>query len=154
MSSKNGVVTCYQQLLYLSLLRRREKRFVSLEVLQELDSFVMGAGGIELLQFSESHNLIENASFDLVEFVWLTTRLWRRVPFCRLHLRIHKKLIDHGCCILGVVCDQLQVLYWHRRYVGCLMGRWYSEIGQVRVGLECVHVLIGVGDLNHRFSIV
>ena len=152
MSNKNEVVL-YQQLLYLSLLRRRKKRFVPLEVLQELDSFVIGAD-IVLLQFSESHNLIENASFDVVEFVWLIARLRRRVPFCRLRLRIHKELIDHSCCIFGVICDQLQVFDWHRCDVGCLVGRWCSEVRQVGVCLECVNVLIGVGDLNHRFSIV
>ena len=158
MSSKIEVVL-YQQLLYLSLLRRRKKRLVPLEVLQELDSFVMRADRIELLRFSESQNLIENASFDLVEFVWLITRLWRRIPFCRLHLRtsfqcVHEELIDHCCCVVEVIDDQLQVFDWHRCDVGCFMRRSYFEIRQVGVDFKCVHVLIGVGDLNHRFSIV
>ena len=153
MSSKNGVLL-YQQLLYLRLLRPREKRFVPIEDLQELDSFVMGKDRIELLQLSESQNLIEIAPFDLVEFVWLTTRLWHRVPLCILHLRIHKELIDLGCCIFGVICDQLQVFDWHRCDVGGLVRCWYSEVRQVGVCLERVHVLIVVGDLNHCFSIV
>ena len=125
-----------------------------IEVLQELDSFFMGSGRIELLQFSEGQNLIQNASFDLVEFIWFTARLWCRLPFCRLHLWVHEELIDHCCCIVWVIGDQLQVFDWQRCDVGCLMGRWYSEVCQVGVGFKCVHVLIGVGDLNHRFSII